>query len=93
MMAEQQKKWDEEDAEEGVLPGEGTLNEEKKKPDANGENANEEEDGEEEDPNKLKLDLTLLVPALQKFHKEREDQIIQKGMQNMGKAKKKESKF
>lgn len=49
------------------------MNEEKKKPDANGENANEEEDGEEEDPNKLKLDLTLLVPALQKFHKERED--------------------
>ena len=46
----------------------------------NAEATHEEEDGEEEDPNKLKLDLTLLVPALQKFHKDREDQAVQKGL-------------
>ena len=96
MMAEQQKKWDEEDAEEGVLPGE-TQDVNGRKPEAtegrNAEATHEEEDGEEEDPNKLKLDLTLLVPALQKFHKDREDQAVQKGLQNMGKAQKKNTKF
>ena len=97
LMAEQQKKWDEEDAEEGVLPGENNAVNEGRRPEAgqqNAENTHEEEEGEEEDPNKLKLDLTLLVAALQKFHKDRDYQAIQKGLQNMGANKnKKQSKF
>ncbi len=55
-----------------------------------GEGGKEEEEEEEKDPNQLDLDLTLLVEALQKFHKDREDLAVQKGLNNMGSKKKKE---
>jgi len=40
------------------------------------------------DPNQLDLDPSLLVKALQKFHKDREDLAVQQSMLGVGKQKK-----
>jgi len=87
----QKAKWAAEDEEESGLPAENQPNPpaDEKKP-ANGDDANKDEEEGEKDPNKLDLDLTLLVKGLQKFHKDREDIALQKGMLNVGKQKKKE---
>lgn len=92
----QRKIEDERDEQDNGLPGEQPPVEQKKSeaPAAGAGAANEaEEDEEEKDPNALNLDLTLIVPALQRFHKKRDEEAITKGMQNMGKQKKKDSKF
>ena len=88
-MKEQQERWDKEDEDENTT---GDENAAAKRPD-NGATEPEKKDGEEseeKDPNELDLDLTLLVKALKKFHKDREDRELEKGMLNVGKAKKKE---
>ena len=91
MVAKKKQEVEEMDAEGNELAGEPANNEAKRAeqpaagaaPGAPGNEAEEEE--EEKDPNRLNLDLTLLVPALKAFHQKREDDYINKGAMAMGK--------
>ena len=87
-MRKQQEEWDREDEDDAQQDGEPAA----KRPDNAAAEAEKKdgEESEEKDPNELDLDLTLLVKALKKFHHDREEKELEKGMLNVGKAKKKE---